>query len=103
MDDPNITMEEYIRLEEEKARKHGKVFNWKTAKYGRICTVDTAYSLNEYSVFDKGINMAYPGVWILRPSEGKSTNVGGEFTNIEILKCWSLEALRWLFNTQSCS
>ncbi|GJT78870.1 hypothetical protein Tco_1045595 [Tanacetum coccineum] len=36
MDDPNITMEEYIRLEEEKARKHGKVFNWKTAKYGRI-------------------------------------------------------------------
>ncbi|GJV25910.1 hypothetical protein Tco_1378605 [Tanacetum coccineum] len=30
MDDPNITMEEYIRLEEEKARKRGKVFNWKT-------------------------------------------------------------------------
>ncbi|GKE10894.1 hypothetical protein Tco_1414445 [Tanacetum coccineum] len=36
MDDPNITMEEYIRLEKEKARKRGKVFNWKTAKYGRI-------------------------------------------------------------------
>ncbi|GJU64014.1 reverse transcriptase domain-containing protein [Tanacetum coccineum] len=36
MDDPNITMEEYIRLEEEKARKRGKVFNWETAKYGRI-------------------------------------------------------------------
>ncbi|GJZ04326.1 hypothetical protein Tco_0537601 [Tanacetum coccineum] len=32
MDDPNITMEEYIRLEEEKARKRGKVFNWETAK-----------------------------------------------------------------------
>ncbi|GJT22143.1 hypothetical protein Tco_0892080 [Tanacetum coccineum] len=30
-------MEEYIRLEEEKARKHGKVFNWETAKYGKIC------------------------------------------------------------------
>ncbi|GJU72513.1 hypothetical protein Tco_1263918 [Tanacetum coccineum] len=29
-------MEEYIRLEEEKARKRGKVFNWETAKYGRI-------------------------------------------------------------------
>ncbi|GJR84531.1 reverse transcriptase domain-containing protein [Tanacetum coccineum] len=25
-----------IRLEEEKAQKHGKVFNWETAKYGRI-------------------------------------------------------------------
>ncbi|GKF10671.1 hypothetical protein Tco_0048597 [Tanacetum coccineum] len=36
MDDPNITMEEYIRLEEEKAQKRGKVFNWETAKYGKI-------------------------------------------------------------------
>ncbi|GKE07116.1 hypothetical protein Tco_1399134 [Tanacetum coccineum] len=36
MDDPNITMEEYIRLEEEKAQKCGKVFNWETAKYGKI-------------------------------------------------------------------
>ncbi|GKC52044.1 hypothetical protein Tco_1074789 [Tanacetum coccineum] len=36
MGDPNITMEEYIRLEEEKARKRGKVFNWETAKYGII-------------------------------------------------------------------
>ncbi|GJV68377.1 hypothetical protein Tco_1483886 [Tanacetum coccineum] len=36
MDDPNITMEEYIRLEEEKSRKHRKVFNWETAKYGKI-------------------------------------------------------------------
>nr|GEU43449.1 hypothetical protein [Tanacetum cinerariifolium] len=36
MDDPNITMEEYIRLEEEKARKHGKLFNKETANYGKI-------------------------------------------------------------------
>ncbi|GJW30730.1 retrovirus-related pol polyprotein from transposon TNT 1-94 [Tanacetum coccineum] len=36
MDNPNITMEEYIRLEEEKARKRGKVFNWETAKYVKI-------------------------------------------------------------------
>nr|GEX60228.1 hypothetical protein [Tanacetum cinerariifolium] len=36
MDDPNITMEEYIRLEEENARRRGKVFNWETAKYGKI-------------------------------------------------------------------
>ncbi|GKC86626.1 hypothetical protein Tco_1147275 [Tanacetum coccineum] len=27
MDDPNITMEEYIRLEEEKSRRHAIVFN----------------------------------------------------------------------------
>nr|GFD27896.1 hypothetical protein [Tanacetum cinerariifolium] len=36
MDDPNITMEEYIRLEEEKARKRRKVFNWETSTYGKI-------------------------------------------------------------------
>ncbi|GKE84866.1 hypothetical protein Tco_1558608 [Tanacetum coccineum] len=36
MDNPNITMEEYIRLEEEKAQKRGKVFNWETTKYGKI-------------------------------------------------------------------
>nr|GEW84334.1 hypothetical protein [Tanacetum cinerariifolium] len=33
MDNPNITIEEYIRLEEEKAHRHGKVYNWETAKY----------------------------------------------------------------------
>ncbi|GKC83068.1 hypothetical protein Tco_1138785, partial [Tanacetum coccineum] len=36
MDDPNLTMEEYIRLEEEKAQNRGKVFNWETSKYGKI-------------------------------------------------------------------
>nr|GEW19760.1 hypothetical protein [Tanacetum cinerariifolium] len=36
MDDPNITMEEYIRLEEEKARKRGKLFHRETAMYGKI-------------------------------------------------------------------
>ncbi|GJX73316.1 hypothetical protein Tco_0311911 [Tanacetum coccineum] len=36
MDDLNITMEEYIRLEEEKAQKRGNMFNWETAKYGKI-------------------------------------------------------------------
>ncbi|GJX68615.1 hypothetical protein Tco_0304342 [Tanacetum coccineum] len=139
MDDLNITIEEYIRLEEEKARKRDKVFNWETAKtfcksstyhefdlkdetslsecdeeeQNVLCfndlfpfnviypddsksdkdndddkidikhslggnvmntddgsyaqsTVYMAYSLNEYSVFDTGINTAYPGVWIRR-------------------------------------
>ncbi|GKD65484.1 hypothetical protein Tco_1307592, partial [Tanacetum coccineum] len=28
-----------------------------------------------------------------------TTNIGGEFTNLEILKCWSLETSRRLFNT----
>ncbi|GJU84006.1 hypothetical protein Tco_1291552 [Tanacetum coccineum] len=36
MDDPNITMEEYIILEEEKARRHGKTFNWKTTTFRKV-------------------------------------------------------------------
>ncbi|GJZ17723.1 hypothetical protein Tco_0553846 [Tanacetum coccineum] len=36
MDDPNITMKEYIRLEEEKARRHSKVYNWETATYAIV-------------------------------------------------------------------
>ncbi|GKC09881.1 hypothetical protein Tco_1001491, partial [Tanacetum coccineum] len=35
MDNPNITMEEYIRLEEEKARRQGRTFDWQTARYGK--------------------------------------------------------------------
>ncbi|GJX37584.1 hypothetical protein Tco_0250887 [Tanacetum coccineum] len=45
MDDPNITMEEYIRLEEEKAQKRGKVFNWETAKYGKIWNDEDIHDL----------------------------------------------------------
>nr|GEY72867.1 hypothetical protein [Tanacetum cinerariifolium] len=36
MDDPNITMEEYIMLEKEKVLRHGKVYNWQIAKNGKI-------------------------------------------------------------------
>ncbi|GJY08428.1 hypothetical protein Tco_0375482, partial [Tanacetum coccineum] len=36
MDDSNITMEEYIRLEEEKARRHGRTFNWQTAMFEKL-------------------------------------------------------------------
>ncbi|GJU26105.1 hypothetical protein Tco_1164726 [Tanacetum coccineum] len=35
MEDPNINMEEYIRLEEEKARRRGKVYNCETDTYGK--------------------------------------------------------------------
>nr|GEY24431.1 hypothetical protein [Tanacetum cinerariifolium] len=62
MDNPNITMEEYIRLEEEKARKCRRVFNWETAKYVSSLNnneIDFRISFNESDnedymvVFDK--------------------------------------------------
>nr|GEU98030.1 hypothetical protein [Tanacetum cinerariifolium] len=36
MDDLNITMKEYIRLEEEKPQSRGDTFNWQTATFGRM-------------------------------------------------------------------
>nr|GFA45492.1 hypothetical protein [Tanacetum cinerariifolium] len=38
-------MEEYIRLGEEKAQKHRKVFNWETARYGKICYDEDVHDL----------------------------------------------------------
>nr|GEV66343.1 hypothetical protein [Tanacetum cinerariifolium] len=38
-------MEEYIRLEEEKARRRGKVYNWKTATYGKIWDNEDVHDL----------------------------------------------------------
>ncbi|GKA76679.1 hypothetical protein Tco_0783140 [Tanacetum coccineum] len=130
MDDHNITMEEYIRLEEEKARRRGKVYNWETAMYGKIWYDEDVHDLRSVEIEFPAIvfNDAFtseealscePTVSIRRilgygysvstsctvlgPCKGKSTNIGGEFTNMEILKCWSLETSRRLFNIQSCS
>ncbi|GJX28561.1 hypothetical protein Tco_0236640 [Tanacetum coccineum] len=36
MEDLNITMEEYIRLEEERAQRHGRTFNWQTVTFGKV-------------------------------------------------------------------
>ncbi|GJS04370.1 hypothetical protein Tco_0320878 [Tanacetum coccineum] len=45
MDEQNMTMEEYIKLEEEKACRRGRVFNWQTASYGKIQVDDDLYDL----------------------------------------------------------
>ncbi|GKA26303.1 hypothetical protein Tco_0712412 [Tanacetum coccineum] len=38
-------MEEYIRLEEEKAHRRGKVYNWETATYGKIWDNEDVHDL----------------------------------------------------------
>nr|GEW14467.1 hypothetical protein [Tanacetum cinerariifolium] len=45
MDDHNITMKEYIRLEKEKARWCGKMYNWEIATCGRIWYDDDVHDL----------------------------------------------------------
>ncbi|GKE67597.1 hypothetical protein Tco_1521758, partial [Tanacetum coccineum] len=36
LDDPNITMEEYIKLQAKKAQRRGRTFNWETATYEKV-------------------------------------------------------------------
>ncbi|GKB42580.1 hypothetical protein Tco_0887522, partial [Tanacetum coccineum] len=45
MDDPNITREENIWLEEEKAHRRGKVYKRETTKYGKIWYDGDVYDL----------------------------------------------------------
>ncbi|GJZ16311.1 hypothetical protein Tco_0551988 [Tanacetum coccineum] len=46
MDNPNITMEEYIKLQAEKAQRRGRTFNWETATYGKIYCDDLDFFTN---------------------------------------------------------
>ncbi|GKD34267.1 hypothetical protein Tco_1249776, partial [Tanacetum coccineum] len=41
-----MTMEEYIKLEEEKACRRGRVFNWQAATYGKIRIDDDLHDLS---------------------------------------------------------
>nr|GEV96789.1 hypothetical protein [Tanacetum cinerariifolium] len=36
MENPDMTMEEYVRYETKKALINNQVYNWETAKYGKI-------------------------------------------------------------------
>nr|GEU62215.1 hypothetical protein [Tanacetum cinerariifolium] len=71
MDDPNITMEEYIRLEEERARKHGKVYNWETSTYGKIWDNEDVHDLGsvetEFPVIVFNNTLTYEAVLSYKP------------------------------------
>ncbi|GJW68179.1 hypothetical protein Tco_0122603 [Tanacetum coccineum] len=44
-DEQNMTMEEYIKLEEEKACRRCRVFNWQTTTYRKIRVDDNLHDL----------------------------------------------------------
>ncbi|GJR47591.1 hypothetical protein Tco_1315694 [Tanacetum coccineum] len=47
MDDPNITMEEYIQLMADKAQGRDQTFNWETTTYGKVYYEDL-YSFTDF-------------------------------------------------------
>ncbi|GJU59876.1 hypothetical protein Tco_1237642 [Tanacetum coccineum] len=56
MDNPNITLEEYIKFQEEKALSRGETFNWQTATYGK-----REYCDDEYDRF-KNFEAEFPAI-----------------------------------------
>ncbi|GJZ41005.1 hypothetical protein Tco_0587891 [Tanacetum coccineum] len=78
MDDPNITMEEYIRLEEEKARRHSQTFNCQTATFGKVqyyededdCSIDLETEFPTI-VFDNTLTTIPSEPTVCTPNENK--------------------------------
>ncbi|GKE43385.1 hypothetical protein Tco_1470669 [Tanacetum coccineum] len=80
MDDPNITIEEYIQLMADKAQ-------------GYFETDFLAIVYNDALASNQNVSSEPT-----EPSE-RNDNVGGVFINPDISKCWSCEISRRLFNT----
>nr|GEV93158.1 hypothetical protein [Tanacetum cinerariifolium] len=78
MDDPNITMEEYIRLEEEKACRRGKVYNWETATYDKIGYDEDVHDL-------RSIETKFPGI-VYNDALTSKPKVSSEPTDLAIRK-----------------
>nr|GEW04762.1 hypothetical protein [Tanacetum cinerariifolium] len=72
MDDPNITIEEYIRLEEEKAHRRGKLYNWKTTTYGKIWDNEEVHSLG--SVENEFLAIVFNDTLMSKPTVSSPNN-----------------------------
>ncbi|GKE55096.1 hypothetical protein Tco_1490252, partial [Tanacetum coccineum] len=86
MDNLNITIEEYIRLEEEKARRRAIVFNDTLTSEATLLCEPTVSSLNDEIDFRISFDESDDEDCTDLMKE-ISTNIDGEFTNLEILKC----------------
>ncbi|GJZ14093.1 hypothetical protein Tco_0549323 [Tanacetum coccineum] len=79
MDDPDITIEEYVWLEEEKARRRGQVYNWKTATYSKIWYDEDVYYVK---FFEKEFPaIVYNDALICKFNFSSEPNVSPQHTN----------------------
>ncbi|GJY56783.1 hypothetical protein Tco_0455898 [Tanacetum coccineum] len=83
MDDPNMTMEEYIKLEEEKACRRGRLFNWQTATYRKIKIDDDLHDLSS-------VEAEFPAIVI-----------NDAFALQDALQCKSQAKVRFLYFVES--
>ncbi|GJX83160.1 hypothetical protein Tco_0332641 [Tanacetum coccineum] len=87
MDNPNITMKEYIRLQEENARSQGEMFNWQTATYEFSCG-PTVSPLNDNKIdfrisFDESDDEDYTVVYDKNSFSYKIISVNNLKTDFE--------------------
>ncbi|GJU99299.1 hypothetical protein Tco_1328570 [Tanacetum coccineum] len=71
MDDPNITMEEYIQLMADKARGRDQTFNWETDTYGQVYFED----LDSFTSFE----IDFPAI-VYNDASTSNQNVSSEPT-----------------------
>nr|GEV77675.1 copia protein [Tanacetum cinerariifolium] len=90
IDNPNITMEEYIRLEEEKACRHGKVYNWETAKYGKIWNAISAHYLPHSSEYVAPPSIDVVRKWFPTIGYGEKVSTKGTLGKSLLPPRWSL-------------
>ncbi|GJU43623.1 hypothetical protein Tco_1200889 [Tanacetum coccineum] len=70
-------MEEYIRLEEEKARRRGKVYNWETDTYGKIWYDEDVHDLT--SVETKFPAIAFNDTLMYEPTVSPLNDIEFDF------------------------
>ncbi|GJT33695.1 reverse transcriptase domain-containing protein [Tanacetum coccineum] len=71
MDDSNITVEEYIKLQAEKGQRCGQTFNWETATYGKTYCDD----LDFFTIFE----VDFPAI-VYNDALTSNENVSSELT-----------------------
>ncbi|GJT70273.1 hypothetical protein Tco_1029559 [Tanacetum coccineum] len=102
MDDPHITMEEYIRLKEEKAQRHGRTFNWQTATFALLCKPMVS-PLNNNEVdfkisFDESNDEDYMNDKVNTPSSPSPEPMIGYIDGLEFFKDFKNEYPAIAFN-----
>ncbi|GJW70481.1 hypothetical protein Tco_0127398 [Tanacetum coccineum] len=119
MDDPNITIEEYIKLQAEKSQRRGQMFNWETATYSKIycdnlyfftdfevdfpaIVYNDALALNENvgEIYGRGVHRVHVfdfGGSTAKMAEGLSVRMLMEHRDVQGQSVFTSRGWRWLF------
>ncbi|GJW87362.1 hypothetical protein Tco_0162702 [Tanacetum coccineum] len=78
MEDRDMTMEEYVQYENEKALRNGKVYNWETAMYDKICYDEDVHYLRFFKT-------EFPAIFYNDALESKSDFSSERLVSIRLI------------------